>query len=136
MGGDAQTKAMKQVAGRLRLDMAAFRELAAFAQFGSDLDKATQARLNRGRRLQEILKQPQYEPVDLENQVIVIFAGTNGYADEVPLERMREWESSLIRYMATSHPEVGKAIIEKKRIDDDLRAQLTAALDAFKATWH
>jgi F-type H+-transporting ATPase subunit alpha len=136
VGGDAQTKAMKQVAGRLRLDMAAFRELAAFAQFGSDLDKATQARLNRGRRLQEILKQPQYEPVDLENQVIVIFAGTNGYADEVPLERMREWESSLIRYMATSHPEVGKAIIEKKRIDDDLRAQLTAALDAFKATWH
>jgi F-type H+-transporting ATPase subunit alpha len=136
VGGDAQTKAMKQVAGRLRLDMAAFRDLAAFAQFGSDLDKATQARLNRGRRLQEILKQPQYEPVDLENQVIVIFAGTNGYADEVPLERMREWESSLIRYMATSHPEVGKAIIAKKRIDDDLRAQLTAALDAFKATWH
>ena len=136
VGGDAQTKAMKQVAGRLRLDMAAFRELAAFAQFGSDLDKATQARLNRGRRLQEILKQPQYEPADLENQVIVIFAGTNGYADEVPLERMREWETSLVRYMASSHPEIGKAIIEKKRIDDDLQSQLTAALDTFKATWH
>ena len=136
VGGDAQTKAMKQVAGRLRLDMAAFRELAAFAQFGSDLDKATQARLNRGRRLQEILKQPQYEPADLENQVIVIFAGTNGYADEVPLERMREWETSLVRYMTSSHPEIGKAIIEKKRIDDDLQSQLTAALDTFKATWH
>ncbi len=79
VGGDAQTKAMKQVAGRLRLDMASFRELAAFAQFGSDLDKATQAQLNRGQHLQEILKQPQYEPMSLENQVIVIFAGTNGY---------------------------------------------------------
>ncbi len=85
VGGDAQTRAMKQVAGRLRLDMAAFRELAAFAQFGSDLDKSTQAQLNRGQHLQEILKQPQYEPMSLENQVIVIYAGTHGFADQVPL---------------------------------------------------
>lgn len=135
VGGDAQTKAMKQVAGRLRLDMAAFRELAAFAQFGSDLDAATQARLNRGRRLQEILKQPQYEPASLEHQVITIYAGTHGYADEVPLERMREWEESLNRFMATTHPEVGKAIVEEGRITDETEAKLVKALDAFKASW-
>ncbi len=135
VGGDAQTKAMKQVAGRLRLDMAAFRELAAFAQFGSDLDAATQARLNRGRRLQEILKQPQYEPASLENQVITIYAGTHGYADEVPLERMREWEEALNRFMATTHPEVGKAIVEEGRITKETEARLVKALDAFKAGW-
>jgi len=136
VGGDAQTRAMKQVAGRLRLDMAAFRELAAFAQFGSDLDKATQSRLNRGQRLQEILKQPQYEPVALENQVIVIFAGTNGFADAVSLDRMKEWEASLIRYMGSSHPEIGKTILDEQRISDDLRESLVAALDTFKSTWH
>ena len=136
VGGDAQTRAMKQVAGRLRLDMAAFRELAAFAQFGSDLDKATQSRLNRGQRLQEILKQPQYEPVALENQVIVIFAGTNGFADAVSLDRMKEWEASLIRFMGSSHPEIGKTILEEQRISDDLRESLVAALDTFKSTWH
>ena len=111
-------KAMKQVAGRLRLDMASFRELAAFAQFGSDLDKSTQAQLNRGQHLQEILKQPQYEPMSLENQVMVIFAGTQGYADKVPLDRMRAWETALLRYMETSYPEIGKDIAEKKRISD------------------
>jgi F-type H+-transporting ATPase subunit alpha len=136
VGGDAQTRAMKQGAGRLRLDMAAFRELAAFAQFGSDLDKATQSRLNRGQRLQEILKQPQYEPVALENQVIVIFAGTNGFADAVSLDRMKEWEASLIRFMGSSHPEIGKTILEEQRISDDLRESLVAALDTFKSTWH
>lgn len=135
VGGDAQTKAMKQVAGRLRLDMASFRELAAFAQFGSDLDKATQARLNRGQRLQEILKQPQYEPVSLENQVIIIYAGTNGYADEVDLDRMREWESALVRFMASSHPEIGKTIVEEKRISDELEENLRSALETFKSTW-
>ncbi len=102
VGGDAQTRAMKQVAGRLRLDMASFRELAAFAQFGSDLDKSTQAQLNRGQHLQEILKQPQYEPMSLENQVMVIFAGTQGYADKVPLDRMRAWETALLRYLEAS----------------------------------
>ncbi len=135
VGGDAQTKAMKQVAGRLRLDMASFRELAAFAQFGSDLDKATQARLNRGQRLQEILKQVQYEPFSLENQVIVIYAGTNGYADEIDLDRMKEWEVALIRFMASSHPEIGRAIVEEQRISDEVEIRLQSALETFKTTW-
>ncbi|MBP1703314.1 MAG: atpA [Chloroflexi bacterium] len=135
VGGDAQTRAMKQVAGRLRLDMAAFRELAAFAQFGSDLDKSTQAQLNRGQHLQEILKQPQYEPLSLENQVIVIYAGTRGYADKVSLERMRAWELALLRFMETSYPDVGKDIAEKKRITDENEARLRSALEAFTGGW-
>lgn len=135
VGGDAQTKAMKQVAARLRLDMAQFRELAAFAQFGSDLDKATQAQLGRGRRMQEILKQPQYSPMSLENQVIVLFAGTNGYADAVPVEKMRQWEIDLIRYMGTTYPEIGRNIEAENRITDENRAALVKALDAFKVSW-
>jgi len=136
VGGDAQTKAMKQVAGRLRLDMAAFRELAAFAQFGSDLDKATQAQLNRGLRMQEILKQPQYSPVPLEHEIIVIYAATHGYADNVPLEKMRQWEQDLLRYMDTSHPEIGRTIISEGRITKETEEQLKAALDAFMAGWN
>ena len=135
VGGDAQTKAMKQVAGRLRLDMAAFRELAAFAQFGSDLDKATQAQLNRGQHLQEILKQAQYQPMSLENQVIEIFAGTRGYADGVALDRMKAWENALLRYMETSHPDLGKSISNEKRITPDTEQRLIQALDAFMASW-
>jgi F-type H+-transporting ATPase subunit alpha len=135
VGGDAQTKAMKQVAGRLRLDMAAFRELAAFAQFGSDLDKATQAQLNRGQHLQEILKQSQYQPMSLENQVIEIFAGTRGYADSVQLDRMKAWESALIRFMDTSYPDIGKSIAEEKQITPETEERLKQALDAFTATW-
>ena len=135
VGGDAQTKAMKQVAGRLRLDMAAYRELAAFALMASDLDKSTQQQLSRGQRMQEILKQPQYQPMDLENQVIVIFAGTNGYADNVPLEKMAQWQADLIRYMASSHPEIGKDIVARKAISDDNRAMLAKALDGFRAGW-
>jgi len=135
VGGDAQMRAMRQVAGRLRLDMAAFRELAAFAQFGSDLDKATQQQLNRGQHLQEILKQPQYEPVSLEHQVIVIYAGTNGFADDVPLERMRAWELALTRFMDASHPEVGHDILEQGRLTEETEASLRDALDEFKRTW-
>jgi F-type H+-transporting ATPase subunit alpha len=135
VGGDAQTKAMKQVAGRLRLEMASFRELAAFAQFGSDLDKSTQAQLNRGQHLQEILKQPQYEPMSLENMVTVIYAGTQGYADKVPLDRMRAWETSLLRFMETSYPEIGRDIAAKKRLTDETQASLRSALDAFRNTW-
>jgi len=135
VGGDAQTKAMKQVAGRLRLDMAAYRELAAFAQFGSDLDKATQAQLNRGQHLQEILKQFQYQPMSLENQVIEIFAGTRGYADNIPLERMKAWEGALLRYMETSYPDIGKTIADETRITPETEQRLTEALDAFKASW-
>jgi F-type H+-transporting ATPase subunit alpha len=135
VGGDAQTKAMKQVAGRLRLDMAAYRELAAFALMASDLDKSTQQQLNRGQRMQEILKQPQYQPTELENQVMVLFAGTNGFADGVALDKMAQWQTELIRFMATSYPEVGKDIIAKKTITDDNRAALTKALEAFRAGW-
>ena len=135
VGGDAQTKAMKQVAGRLRLDMAAYRELAAFALMASDLDKSTQQQLGRGQRMQELLKQPQYQPMEFEYQVIVIFAGTNGYADGVPLDKMAQWQHDLIRYMETSFPEIGKDIVAKKAISDDTRAALTKALDGFRAGW-
>ena len=135
VGGDAQTKAMKQVASSLRLDMASFRELAAFAQFGSDLDKATQAQLNRGQHLQEILKQPQYEPMPLENQVMVIYAGTQGYADKIPLEQMKSWESALLRFLETTHPEIGKDIAEKMIITEKMIEALNGALKEFTSTW-
>jgi F-type H+-transporting ATPase subunit alpha len=135
VGGDAQTKAMKQVAGGLRLDMASFRELAAFAQFGSGLDKNTQARLNRGQRLQEILKQPQYQPVEMEDQVIAIFGGTKGYADNIELDRMQEWEAGLIKFMHASHPDIVKAIRDEKRISDEIEPKLRAALDAYNSSF-
>jgi F-type H+-transporting ATPase subunit alpha len=135
VGGSAQVKAMRQVAGKLRLDMASYRELAAFALMASDLDKATQSQLNRGQRMQEILKQPQYEPMSLENQVMVFFAGTNGYADAVPVDRMRKWEIDLVRFLAASHPDIGKDIAEKKQITAENEEQLRATLDSFKATW-
>jgi F-type H+-transporting ATPase subunit alpha len=135
VGGDAQTKAMKQVAGRLRLDMAAYRELAAFALMASDLDKNTQNQLNQGQRMQEILKQPQYSPVELENQVILIFAGTNGFASGVSVDKMAQWQADLIRYMETTYPEIGKEIVEKKRITDENKEKLVKALEAFRAGW-
>jgi F-type H+-transporting ATPase subunit alpha len=115
--------------------MASYRELAAFAQFGSDLDKATQAQLNRGQHMQEILKQPQYEPISLENQVIVIYAGTHGYADNVPLERMRAWETELLRFIETAHPEIGDDIGAQKRITEETEGVLRTALDDFISTW-
>ncbi len=135
VGGDAQTKAMKQVAGRLRLDMAAYRELAAFALMASDLDKSTQQQLNRGQRMQEILKQPQYSPMEFEDQVMVIFAGTNGYADNVPLDKMAQWQVDLIRYLESSYPEIGKDIVAKRTITEDNRNALLKALDGFQAGW-
>jgi F-type H+-transporting ATPase subunit alpha len=135
VGGDAQAKAMRQVAGGLRLEMAAFRELAAFAQFGSSLDKATQDQLNRGQRLQEILKQPQYQPVSLADMVIAIFAGINRYADKVDLDRMVEWESSLLRHMAASHPEVVKTIAEEKQLSDETKEKLRSAIEDFNKSW-
>jgi F-type H+-transporting ATPase subunit alpha len=136
VGGDAQTKAMKQVASRLRLDMAAFRDLAAFAQFGSDLDKATQAQLNRGQHLQEILKQPQYEPMSLADQVIEIFAGTQGYTDDVPIDHMDAWENAFLRFMEMSHPEIGNAIGDEKRISPETEEKLRQAIDEFMKTWN
>jgi len=135
VGGAAQTKAMKQVAGRLRLDMANFRELAAFAQFGSDLDKATLGQLNRGLRLQEILKQPQYEPIQLAEQVIVLYAGTNGYSDTVPLDRIKNWQTDLLRWVESSYPDISKSITKEKRITTETEEELKNALSLFLSSW-
>ena len=135
VGGDAQTKAMKQVAGRLRLDMAAYRELAAFALMSSDLDRTTQQQLGRGQRMQELLKQPQYEPMSLEHQVIVIFAGTSGFADAVPIDHIPQWQADLLRYMEASQPDIVKDIAVRRTITDETRAKLTTALNGFRATW-
>jgi F-type H+-transporting ATPase subunit alpha len=132
VGGNAQIKAMKQVAGTLRLDMAQFRELAAFAQFGSDLDKTTLSQLNRGRRLTEILKQDQYAPLPVEKQILIIFAGTNGYLDDFELEDCGPFEKSLYEFLDTSYPSLGKQVAEKKQLDDTLRAEVRKVLDEFK----
>jgi F-type H+-transporting ATPase subunit alpha len=131
VGGSAQIKAMRQVAGSLRLDLAQYRELAAFAQFGSDLDPATQKQLSRGKRLVEILKQPQYQPLPVEKQVAIIFAATNGYLDGVPVEQLREYEEELYRFFDTREADLLKAIAEKKILDDELKASLKAALEEF-----
>ncbi len=131
VGGNAQIKAMKQVAGTLRLEMAQYRELAAFAQFGSDLDTATQRQLARGQRLTEILKQPQYAPMDVEKQVAVIWAASNGYVDDVPVENVRHFEAELLKFLENQGSALA-AIREKKTIDDSLKAQLKSALDEFK----
>ncbi|MBI2188625.1 MAG: F0F1 ATP synthase subunit alpha [Acidobacteria bacterium] len=131
VGGSAQIRAMRQVAGSLRLDLAQYRELAAFAQFGSDLDKATQAQLNRGRRLVEILKQPQYQPLPVEKQVAIIYAATKGYLDPVDVEQVRRYEEDLYRFLETRHPQILKDIAEKKILDDQLRSALDAALAEF-----
>jgi len=131
VGGSAQVKAMRKVAGTLRLDLAQYRELAAFAQFGSDLDKATQAQLNRGRRLVEILKQPQYQPLAVEKQVAIIYAATKGYVDPVEIDQVARYEEELYRFLETRHPGVLTGIAEKKVLDDDLVAALEAALAEF-----
>jgi len=131
VGGAAQIAAMKKVAGKLRLDLAQYRELAAFAQFGSDLDKSTQAQLNRGARLVEILKQPQYEPLAVERQVAIIFAGTNGYLDSIPVPELRSFETELYQYIESRHPHLFSGIREKKQLDDQLKAALDAAVKSF-----
>ena len=133
VGGAAQIKAMKQVAGALRLDLAQYRELAAFAQFGSDLDKSSQAQLNRGRRLVEILKQPQYSPIPVEKQVAIIFAGTSGLLDELPVEDCRAFEAELYKFLEGSHPAILDTIRTKKTLDDGLRKDLTSAINELKA---
>ncbi len=135
VGGAAQTRAIRQVAARLRLDMAAYRDLAAFALFASDLDKATQQQLNRGQRLQEVLKQAQYEPVSLSDEVIVLFAVVNGYADNIPVEKMKTWENELVRFMEMTHSEISKEIGEKKLISKENELALRQALDTYNLSW-
>jgi F-type H+-transporting ATPase subunit alpha len=132
VGGNAQIKAMKQVAGSLRLDLAQFRELEAFAQFGSDLDKVTLAQLARGTRLVELLKQPQYEPMPVEKQISVIFAGTNGYVDQYDPRALAEYERQLISHMETNHQDVLDELREKKVISDELETKMKKILDDFK----
>lgn len=135
VGGNAQIKAMRQVAGSLRLDMAQFRELAAFAQFGSELDKATQAQLGRGQRLTELLKQDQFQPLSVEKQVLGIFAGTNGYVDDIPVEEVRRFEKELYSFVETNYSGVLKKLAETKAIDDGLRAEMKKAIDDFKKSF-
>ncbi|MSM39689.1 MAG: F0F1 ATP synthase subunit alpha [Geobacter sp.] len=132
VGGSAQTKAMKQVAGTLRLDLAQFREMAAFAQFGSDLDKATQAQLARGERLVEILKQGQYQPLPFEKQVLIIFAANNGFIDEYPVGKLKRYEQELNSFFDTRKSDILAELREKKAIDDALKAKMIAALNELK----
>ncbi|HEY2806633.1 MAG TPA: F0F1 ATP synthase subunit alpha [Gemmatimonadales bacterium] len=133
VGGNAQIKAMKQVAGRLRLDLAQFRALEAFAQFGSDLDQATLKQLARGRRTVEILKQGQYQPMKVEEQVMVIFAVSNGFLDDVEVEQVRDWEKGFVEYMHANHAAIGDEIRTKKTLSDELSGKLKAAIDKYKA---
>jgi F-type H+-transporting ATPase subunit alpha len=131
VGGAAQVRAMKQVAGRLRLDLAQYRELASFAQFGTELDKATQARLARGERMMELLKQDQYEPMPMEEQVVVLHAGVNGYIDQLPLARVREFEKAYLRHLRANRPELLATIAREERLSDESLAALDAAVKEF-----
>src|SRR5262249_17468313 len=132
VGGNAQIKAMKQIAGTLRLDLAQYRELAAFAQFGSDLDKATQALLARGQRLTELLKQDQYSPLPVAKQVLTIYAGTNGYVDDLAVEEIKAFEAGLFRFVDNSHPSLLQKLMEKKQLDDALRKEFDEVLRQYK----
>ena len=132
VGGNAQIGAMKQLAGTLRLDLAQYRELAAFAQFGSDLDKATQALLSRGQRLTELLKQDQYVPLPVGKQILALFAGTQGYLDDIPVEAIRSFEAELFRFVDNNHPSLIPKLLEKKKLDDALRQEFGNVITQFK----
>ena len=132
VGGSAQIKAMRQVAGSMKLELAQYRELAAFAQFGSDLDKATQAQLNRGQRLVEVLKQKQFSPLPFSKQILVIFAGTNGFFDDLPVDQVRDFEAELYRYVDATNPGLLRTIMEKKVLDDALKAEMTKVIKQCK----
>ena len=135
VGSAAQLKAMKQVAGHLKGELAQFRELAAFAQFGSDLDAKTQAQIDRGKRIMEIFKQGQYNPIPVEIQVLVIWTAQNGYLDQVPVARVKEFQNKLTEYFTTRKAELLAKIGKEKAISDALKADLKAAADEFKQTW-
>src|SRR3954466_7088700 len=132
VGGSAQIKAMRKVAGSLKLELAQYRELAAFAKFGSDLDKATQQQLNRGQRLTELLKQPQFSPLPFSKQILAIYAGTNGYLDDLQVSQLREFEDALYHYVDTSHPGLLNEIMEKKTLDDKLKAEMDRVIKEAK----
>ena len=135
VGGNAQIKAMKQVAGTLRLDLAQYREMAAFAQFGSDLDAATQKQLNRGARLVELLKQGQYQPLAVEQQVVILYAGTTGQVDDLPVNSLKRFEQELFAFINSRHPDVFSDILTKRELDGDLRAKLNKVLEEFKGVF-
>jgi F-type H+-transporting ATPase subunit alpha len=132
VGGNAQIKSMKKVAGTLRLDMAQFRELAAFSQFASDLDKASQAQLARGQRLVEVLKQDQYSPLPVTKQIIALFAGTNGFLDSIPVDRCRAFEASVYRYLDSARPDLEPLILSEKDMTPKLKAEIEKALTEAK----
>ena len=132
VGGSAQIKAMRQVAGTLKLELAQYRELAAFAQFGSDLDKATQQQLSRGKRLVELLKQGQFSPLPFSKQILIIFAGTSGALDDLQVEQVRDFEKELYKYVETTNPGLLNTIMEKKILDDDLKAEMTRIIKEAK----
>jgi F-type H+-transporting ATPase subunit alpha len=136
VGSAAQLKAMKQVAGKLKGELAQFRELAAFAQFGSDLDAKTQAQIDRGKRIMEIFKQAQYNPIPVEIQVVVLWAVQNGYMDQVPVARVKEFQNKLTEYFTTRKNQLLAKIGREKALNDELKAELKAAADEFKQTWH
>ncbi len=133
VGGNAQTKAMKKIAGSLKLDLAAYRELEAFAQLGTELDKATQSQLDRGARLVELLKQPQYKPMPVEQEVMVVYAGTKGYLDNVPVNRVQEFQNQFLQYVDTSAADLRSSLADKKELTGEIEDKLKATLDAFKS---
>ena len=135
VGGSAQIKAMRQVAGSMKLELAQYRELAAFAQFGSDLDKATQAQLNRGQRLVEVLKQKQFSPLPFSKQILIIFAGTNGFFDDLPVDQVRDFEAELYRFVDATNPGLLRTIMEKKVLDDALKAEMSKVIKQSKETF-
>jgi len=133
VGGNAQTKAMKKVAGGLKLDLAAYRELEAFAQLGTELDKATQKQLDRGARLVELLKQGQYKPMPVEQEVMIIFAGTQGYMDDIPVARVQEFQDAFLQYVDSSAAQLRSSLAEKKEMTADIGKQLKQAVESFKS---
>ena len=135
VGGSAQIKAMKQIAGRMRLDLAQYRELAAFAQFGSDLDKSTKEQLDRGVRMVETLKQAQYSPLKVDEQILVIYTAVRGFLSDIPVDQVVNFQRDYLKFMNSNHPEIGQTIVEQKKLDDALEASINSAIEEFKSTY-
>ena len=135
VGGSAQIKAMKQIAGRMRLDLAQYRELAAFAQFGSDLDKSTKEQLDRGVRMVETLKQAQYSPLKVDEQILVIYTAVRGFLSDIPVNQVVNFQRDFLKFINSNHPEIGQTIVEKQKLDDALEASINSAIEEFKSTY-